>query len=94
MPNKRTYGGGWPNTGLSGDGAQGGPGAARGRGGFGAKDALKDPNIEAAVPVKAGTKARFFIIRSQKHDYLAVSVPRWRRLCRRLCRRWSAPRGW
>lgn len=37
------------------------------------KDPLTDPDIEAAVPVKEGEQAKFFVLRSLNHDNLAVS---------------------
>lgn len=41
---------------------------------FAGKDPLTDPDVEAAVPVKEGSKARFFVLRSLNHDNLAVSA--------------------
>lgn len=34
---------------------------------------MTDPDIEAAVPVKEGEQAKFFVLRSLNHDNLAVS---------------------
>lgn len=40
---------------------------------FGGKDPFTNPEVEAAVPVKEGSPARFFVLRSLNHDNLAVS---------------------